>query len=151
VSLIIVIFYFDKGQNKSAFKLFVSGVFIIPLLIFIYVAISTGLISTKNAGGECFLGSKIWLMTDCIIFLFLIPEFLLNTFYLNKKLKRTVSNPVLWGLNDTTRKLADVEKEMPQATPDVKQNFMIEVNQEGGQNSEDDNDAIKYHGNDDHV
>jgi hypothetical protein len=49
------------------------------------------------------------------------------------------------------RKLADAEKEMPQATPDVTQNVMIQINQEGGQNSEDRNVAIKYHGNDDHV
>jgi hypothetical protein len=30
------------------------------------------------------------------------------------------------------RKLADAEKEMPQATPDVTQNVMIQINQEGG-------------------
>jgi len=49
------------------------------------------------------------------------------------------------------RKLADAEKEMPQAPPGVTESVMIQINQEGGRNSEDRSVAIEYHGNDDHV
>jgi hypothetical protein len=40
------------------------------------------------------MASKIWLMTDCIIFIFLIPEFLINSFYLSKKFQNSVNNAV---------------------------------------------------------
>jgi hypothetical protein len=64
------------------------GVLIAPLLIFLYVAIATGIISNNYFKESCFQGSKHWLMTDCIIMLSLIPEFLINSYLLNEKIKK---------------------------------------------------------------
>jgi len=71
------------------------GFFIIPLLVFIYIAISTGIISNANSSEPCYLASKIWLMADCLVFVFLVPDF----FYLAytqkaKNLKDQVMNKV---------------------------------------------------------
>ena len=81
----MVIFYFDHTRKRTSFLVLCFGVFILPFLVFIYIAIATGVISYANSSEECFLASKIWLMTDCIVFAFLVPDFLFNMYTLHSK------------------------------------------------------------------
>jgi hypothetical protein len=98
----MVIFYYDHTRQYTSFLVLCWGVFIIPFLIFIYIAISTGIISEAHSSEVCFLGSKIWLMTDCIVFAFLVPEFLYLMYTLNaKKFKDHVLNAVAHSIANT--------------------------------------------------
>ena len=65
------------GKSQS---LFLIGIFAIPFVFFLYIAIGTAVISNADPSGKCFLGSKIWLITDCIVFGSLFPAFI-NTVY----------------------------------------------------------------------
>jgi hypothetical protein len=70
----MVIFYFEK--QYTSFLILIWGILILHFIIFIYIAISTGIYWADGKEEDCFLVSKIWLMADCIVFAFLVPEFI---------------------------------------------------------------------------
>ncbi len=51
--------------------IFYGGLLVIPFLAFVYIAISTGV----SAEGKCQQGLKSWLITDCIVFAWMVPDY----------------------------------------------------------------------------
>jgi|LauGreDrversion4_2_1035121.scaffolds.fasta_scaffold104946_2 hypothetical protein len=85
ITIIMVIFYFDKKKQGTSYNFLYGGYYIIPFLLFIYIAIDTGIISHANPDEPCYLSSKIWLMADCMVFAFQIPEFFHFRLIMNEK------------------------------------------------------------------
>jgi len=112
--VIAVIFYFDRKRIRTSFLALCWGYYIIPFLVFIYIAISTGIISEANSGEPCYLASKIWLLADCLVFAFLIPEFFYLYWTMNvKNLKDYVMNKVADGIaSRQNRSLAQIVKNL---------------------------------------
>ena len=80
LSISTALFYFTDYDIILSKFLFLIGIFVIPFVFFVYIAIGTAVISNADPSGKCFLGSKIWLITDCIVFGSLFPAFI-NTVY----------------------------------------------------------------------
>jgi len=60
----------DAKDPKVDF-VFYGGLLVIPILCFVYIAIATNL----SADGKCQQGLKSWLITDCIVFAWMVPDY----------------------------------------------------------------------------
>jgi hypothetical protein len=71
--------------STFSFSLFCAGVLVVPAAAFVYVAIAT-------AGGnkECHPHARIWLITDCIVFAFMVPEFFGHSLYVYRSKIRNI-------------------------------------------------------------
>jgi hypothetical protein len=107
----MVIFYFEK--QYTSFLILIWGILIIPFMIFIYIAISTGIYWADGKEEDCFLVSKIWLMTDCIVFAFLVPEFIYFMTSLKKYMnfKKNVITALSQSLTGSIIRLEDGKKQ----------------------------------------
>jgi hypothetical protein len=70
LSLIAVIFFIDRTHSLANY-VFYGGLLVIPFVSFIYIAIATGV----TAEGVCQRGLKSWLITDCVVFAWMLPDY----------------------------------------------------------------------------
>lgn len=61
----------DAKHPSRVNFIFYGGLLVIPGLAFVYIAISTGV----SAEGKCQQGLKSWLITDCIVFAWMVPDY----------------------------------------------------------------------------
>jgi hypothetical protein len=140
-----VIFYFDKKKQATSYNFLYGGFYIIPFLLFIYIAIATAIISVANPDEPCYLASKIWLMADCLVFAFLIPDFFHFRLIMNEKnLKDEVmvefaNNLKLSFTSKGENKVEDDYKHMIDFKPEIEEkneghhkNDLIENSHENG-------------------
>ncbi len=85
LSISTALFYYTEDEMEESLRLFLLGIYAIPFVFFLYIAIGTGLISNADPSGKCFLGSKIWLITDCIVFGSMFPAFINAVYEQHKK------------------------------------------------------------------
>jgi hypothetical protein len=59
---------------------FYGGLLVIPFFAFVYIAISTGV----TAPGVCQRGLKSWLITDCVVFAWMLPDYFAQVYKFKK-------------------------------------------------------------------
>jgi len=64
-----------------------------------------GVLHQANLSNSCFLGSKIWLVTDCYVFAFFVPKFLFLMKTLHKKVNVTVKPDIETEKSNAKREL----------------------------------------------
>jgi len=60
----------DVKDDRVNF-VFYGGLLVIPILCFIYIAIAINV----SADGKCQPGLKSWLITDCVVFAWMVPDY----------------------------------------------------------------------------
>ena len=60
-----------EAKNARVDFIFYGGLLVIPFVAFLYIAISTAV----SAEGKCQQGLKSWIITDCIVFAWMVPDY----------------------------------------------------------------------------
>ena len=60
-----------EAKNARVDFIFYGGLLVIPFVAFLYIASSTGV----SAEGKCQQGLKSWIITDCIVFAWMVPDY----------------------------------------------------------------------------